>query len=318
MISRRSLLLASALPFGAAWGQDYPNRVVRIVVPTTPGSGTDTVARHVAAALGKTWNAPVIVENKTGAGVGIATDYVAKARADGHTLLFTYAAHYSNTWVEKAPYDPVKDFEPVARMATSALVLITHPNSPFKSVRDIVAAAKQKPGAVSYATAGNGTTGHMAGALLGSMAGIQLNHIPYKTPSQAALDTAGGLVDFGFNGISTAIPLIRSGRLRPLAATTIRRSAFLPDLPTMAEAGFAGYEISSPIWVLAPRGTPAAIVERLSEAFTRIASTPEFKEACAVQAIEPDVQNAATYRASVAAEMEKWRRLVQLTAAKAN
>jgi tripartite-type tricarboxylate transporter receptor subunit TctC len=321
MISRRSLLAApllGALPLGAARAQDYPSKVVRIVVPTSPGSGTDTVARHVAATLGKAWNASVIVENKPGAGVNIATDYVAKAAPDGYTLLFTYAAHYSNTWVDKAPYDPIRDFEPVARMANSALVLLTHAHSPLRTVRDVIAAAKEKPGAVTYATAGNGTTGHMAGALLSTMAGISLNHIPYKTPSQTALDTAGGLVDVGFNGISTAIPLIRSGRLRPLAVTTAKRSAFLPEVPTIAEAGFAGYEISSPIWMMAPRGTPAAIVERLSDALTRIASTPEFREACAIQGIEPDVQNAATARAAAPAELEKWRKLVALTAAKSN
>jgi len=320
MISRRNLLalqLVSAFPYTPVWAQDYPSRVIRIVVPTGPGTATDTCARHMAMVLSKQWNSGVIVENKVGAGGNIGTEYVAKASADGYTLLCTYASHYSNPWVYKAGYDPLADFDPIARLASSALVMITSANSPYKSVRDVIAAAKQSPGMISYGSAGNGTTSHMAGALVSAIADIKLNHIPYKTPAQAATDVVGGQVDLSFNGPSTVLPLIKSGRVRALAITTNRRSSYLPDVPTMIEGGLPGYELVSPVWLMAPRGTSSAIVERLSEAVGRATATVEFKQLCATQGVEVDYQNAAVSRANAKAEAEKWRRLVALSAAKA-
>jgi tripartite-type tricarboxylate transporter receptor subunit TctC len=322
MISRRSLLaapLVGVLPFGAAHAQDYPAHTVRIIAPVQPGAATDITARHIAQALGTAWSQPVIVENKLGASGNIATDFVAKAPPDGYTLLVTYSNHYTNPLLDKTtPYDPVKDFEPIARVASSGLVLFTVPTSPFKTLNDVIAAAKEKPGSITYASAGNGTAGHMCGALLSSLAGIELRHIPYKSPGQVVLDVAGGIVDLGFNGTATSLPLIQSGRVRPLAVTSAKRTAQLPDTPTMAELGVKGYELISPVWLLAPRGTPAAIVKKLSDTITRIASSPEFKELCAKQSLDVDVQDAATYKASIPAEVEKWRRLVALTADKAN
>ena len=319
MLSRRSLLAApllGALPFGTARAQDYPARLIRFVVSTSPGAANDVVARYIATALGKAWNQPIIVENKMGAAGNIATDFVAKAAGDGYTLLVTYSPHYTNPWLEKTSYDPVKDFEPIARVASSGLIMVTATNSRFKSARDVIAAAKAMPDSVSYGSSGTGTTSHMSGALLCSSAGIRMRHIPYKAPAQAAMDAVGGVVDITFNGSSTALPLIQGGRLRALAVTTAKRSARLPDVPTLAESGVPGYEMSSPIWVLAPRGTPAAVVDKLSDAITRIALGDEFKELCMKQALEVDVQNAAVYRAGVPAEVEKWRHLVELTSSK--
>ncbi|MES2999551.1 MAG: tripartite tricarboxylate transporter substrate binding protein [Pseudomonadota bacterium] len=319
MISRRHLIALpalAALPLRSAFAQEYPARPIRIIVPTGPGTGTDATARHMSAGLLKAWNTPVIVENKLGAGGVIGTDFVAKAAPDGYTLLFTYASHYSNQWIEPTPYDAVKDFEPIARLATSALVLVTGPNSPFKTVHDVVNAAKQKPGTISYGSAGTGTTSQMAAELLSSMAGIKLNHIPYKAPGQAAIDAAAGQVDISFGGLATQLPLIKAGRLRAIAVTTTTRSMNLPDVPTIAESGYPGYENSSPIWALAPRGTPQAITTKLSDTLVRLASTQEFKDFCFAQGFEVDVQNAAAFRAAAPAELEKWRRLVALTAAK--
>jgi tripartite-type tricarboxylate transporter receptor subunit TctC len=318
-ISRRSLALASvalALWQGPALAQEYPSRPIRIVVPITAGSGSDATARFVANALGKAWGVTVVVDNKPGAGAVLGTDFVAKAPADGYTLLFTYAAHFSNQWVMSTPFDAVRDFEPVARLANSTLILATKPDSPFRTVRDVIAAAKQKPGAISYGSAGIGTTGHMAGALLSSMAGVELNHVPYKSASQVPVDAATGQVDVMFGGLASALPLVKSGRLRVLAVTAATRSSNLSDAPTIAESGLPGYENSSPIWVFAPRGTPEAIINKLSAALLRIASTPEFKEYCHAQGIEVDVQDAATVKASAPAELEKWRRLVELTTPK--
>ncbi len=317
MLSRRSIVLSlpAAALFGAghALAQAYPSRPIRVIVPVAPGSATDLTARQVVAGLTRLWNnAPVIVENKPGAGTIIGTDFVAKAPADGYTLLFNLSSHYTSPWLNKTPYDPVKDFEPVAKLVSTALVMITAVDSPFKSVQDVVAAAKKAPGTVTFASAGIGTTSHMGGALLNSLAGIELVHAPYKDGSQAMVDTANGQAQLGFSG-PAAIPLIKSGKLRVLATTGARRSAQLPDVPTVKEALHLDYEVTSPVWAFAPRGTPDAIVNRLSEAFGTIVAAPEFKAFCDAQYLDTSYEPAATVRAAAAGEAAKWRRLVELT-----
>jgi tripartite-type tricarboxylate transporter receptor subunit TctC len=315
---RRSLLLSAvslAFAHGSAHAQDYPTKVIHLVVAVSPGSGTDATARFLSNALGKAWGTTVVIDNKPGAGGALGSDFVAKAPADGYTLLFTYGAHYSNPWVMATTYDAVKDFEPVARLANSTLIIATQPASPFRSLRDLIAAAKSKPGAISYASAGSGSTGHMAGALLSKLAGIELNHVPYKAASQVPVDASSGQVDFMIGGLASSLPLIRAGRLRVLAVTASKRSANLPDVPTVAQAGLPGYENSTPIWVFAPRGTPQPIVDKLSAALTRIAATSEFETYCVAQGIEVDIQTAAVAKAGAPAEMEKWRQLVVLTGA---
>jgi tripartite-type tricarboxylate transporter receptor subunit TctC len=322
MISRRSFVALAALacaPVQFAWAQQqYPSRAIRFIVPTGTGSGTDNTARFMAEGLGKALGVPVVVENKLGAGGMIGTDFAAKAPPDGYTVLFNYAQHYSYQWVEKTPYDAVKDFEPVARLANSTLVLLTSAQSPIKSVRDLIAAAKEKPGGLSYGSAGQGTTSHMAAALFGTMAGVSMVHIPYKAPAQAAIDAAAGQVQLTFGGLSTALPLIKAGRLKALAVTTATRSQNLPDVPTMAEAGLKGYDLGSPIWALTPRGTPPEIVKKLSEELTRLAASQQFKDFCLAQGYEVDIQDAATYKANAPAELEKWRRLAELAKDKVN
>ncbi|HSW18989.1 MAG TPA: tripartite tricarboxylate transporter substrate binding protein [Ramlibacter sp.] len=319
MTSRRTFMALCALAsVSPAWSQEFPSKPIRIVVPASAGSGTDATARFMAEGLTKAWGVPVMVENKMGAGGVIGGDFVAKAAPDGYTVLFNYAQHYSSQWVEKTPYDAVKDFEPIARLASSTLVLVTAPNSPFNSVRDLVAAAKRKPRTISYGSAGQGSTAHMAGALMSSLADIDLTHIPYKSASQAAIDAAGGQLDLTFGGLATSLPLIKAGRLKALAVTTAARSQHLAQVPTLAESGLAGYDIGAPIWALAPRGTPQAIVKKMSDELVRLASSKDFRDFCLVQGFEVDVQDAATYRAAAPAELEKWRRLVALTKDKAS
>jgi len=326
MITKRLFLKATgiaSLAFAAlgqahAQAEDYPNRTVRIVVPVTAGSGTDATARFFSNALGKAWNATIVVDNKPGAGAVLGSEIVAKAAPDGYTLLFTYAAHYSNQWVLKPPFDAIKDFEPVARIANSTLLIATSPESPIRTMADLIAAAKKNPGKISYASAGIGSTAHMAGALLDKMAGIQLNHVPYKAASQVPLDAASGQVDIMIGGLASALPLIKAGKLRVLAVTASKRSTNLPSIPTVAESGLPGYENSSPIWLLAPRGTSQAIVNKLSAEMTKIAATPEFKDYCLTQGIEVDIQDAATYKASASAELQKWKMLVELTTPSSN
>ncbi|WP_198968769.1 Bug family tripartite tricarboxylate transporter substrate binding protein [Xylophilus sp. ASV27] len=319
-MQRRTLTLALALAALAptAFAADFPDgKPIRIVVATGVGSGSDLTARQIAVGLGKELNTPVIIENKTGAGGVIGTDYVAKAAPDGTTLLGTYAQHYTNQLVQKTPYDAVKDFEPIARIANSALVISVAGSSPYRTLKDVIEAAKQKPGIITYGSSGNGTTSHMAAALFEHMAGIRLNHVPYKAPGQVALDAAAGQIDLSFNGMSSVLPLIKGGRLRALAVTTPQRSQSLPDVPTVAELGYPGYEAASPIWIFAPRGTPQAIVSKLSEAVVRQAQSQGFRELCLNQGLEVDIQDAATAKAAGPGELEKWRKLMSVAGAKA-
>ncbi|WP_179107063.1 tripartite tricarboxylate transporter substrate binding protein [Variovorax sp. KK3] len=305
---------AGALLTTGAFAQPaYPDRPIRFVVPVAPGAGTDLVARQVSVALNKLWNASVLVDNKPGAGGVLGTDAVAKAMPDGYTVLFTFSTHYTTPWLEKTPYDAVADFEPVAKLASTTLFMVTAADSPLRSVADVVAASKRAPRSISYASAGQGTPSHMCGALLGSITGIEMIHAPYKNGSQAMIETGSGQVQVAFSG-PAALPLVRSGRLRVLAVTADKRSAQLAEVPTMNEAaGIVGYDIASPVWSLAPRGTPAAIVGRLSEAFAAITAAADFKAFCAAQYLEQDYQNAAAMKAAAAGESAKWRRLVELT-----
>ncbi len=318
-VSRRDFsmaLLAGA--FTPAWAQgdaaqSYPNRVIRVVVPVSPGSATDGTARFIATALSKAWNANVVVENRPGAGIIQGTEIVAKAPADGYTLLFTFAAHYSQSWVQATSYDPVKDFDTVAQLIDTQLILAVRTDSPFKTVADVIAAARQKPGVLSYGTAGVGTTGHMCGALFEHLAKVKLNHIPYKAASQVPIDAASGQTDMMFGGTSSAMPLIRGGKLRALAVTGTTRSASFPDVPTLAETGLAGYDVSSPVWMMAPRGTPAPIVAKLSAELVRIANSADFKEYVMKFAGDPLPLTHTALAANVAKENSKWKQLVEMT-----
>ncbi len=305
-----------AMLAGHAMGAGFPDdKPVRIIVPTGVGSGTDLSTRQIAASMGKAWNVPVVVENKTGASGMIGTDFVAKAAPDGHTLLATYAQHYTNQLVLKTPYDAVEDFEPIARVANSALVISVSPDSPYKTLGDVIEAAREKPGIITYGSSGNGTTSHLAATLLEDMAKVKLNHVPYKAPGQVALDAASGQIDLSFNGMSTVLPLIKGGRLRPVAVTTLQRSQSLPDVPTVAESGYPGYETASPIWLFVPRGTPQDIVDKLSAGVIAAARTTEFKDLCQQQGLEVDIQDAATAKAAGPGELEKWRKLLSTAGA---
>jgi tripartite-type tricarboxylate transporter receptor subunit TctC len=320
MMSRRTCLqllpALATLPLSAL-AQSYPARPVRIIVPLSPGSGTDVVARYMSMELSKTMGGSFVVENRVGASGIIGTDFVAKAPADGYTILFNYAAHYSNQFVEKTPYDAVSDFEPIARLATSAMVLVTAADSPLRTVRDLISAGKRKPGGLTYGSPGTGTTPHMAAALMSNMAGIRMTHVPYKAPAQVVVDVAGGQLDVGFGGVATSLPLVKAGRLRVLAVTSLRRSTYFPDAPSLDEVGLKGYELETPIWAFARHGAPEAIVAQLSGAMTTAAAPPAFKAFCISQGLEVDIQPAAKARANAPAELERWKTLVALSQVKA-
>jgi len=312
-----ALAAAGAMSAACVLAAEFPDgKPVHIVVATGPGSGSDLTARQLAADISRQWGTPVVVENKTGAGGIIGTQFVAKAEPDGYTLLSTYAQHYTNQLVRETPYDAVRDFEPIARVANSALVISVAADSSYKTLKDVIEAARKHPGTITYGSSGNGTTSHMAAALFTHMAGIELNHVPYKAPGQVALDAASRQIDLSFNGMSTALPLIKGGRLRPLAVTTAQRSQSLPDVPTVAELGYPGYEAASPVWIFAPRGVPQPIVDKLSDAFTHQARTQAFRDLCLNQGLEVDIQDAATAKAAGAGELEKWRKLVSVAGIK--
>jgi tripartite-type tricarboxylate transporter receptor subunit TctC len=313
---RRLLVLASiglSLGHVTASAQEYPSRTINLIATISAGSATDAVGRFVATSLGKEWGTTVVVENKPAAGSLVGTEYVARAAPDGYTLLLTSTGHYSAPAVSGAPYDPVRDFVPIAALATSPVLVATRTNSPFKNLSDLLTAAKQRPGDLSYSHSGTGTTAHMGGALLETMAGIQFRDIPYKTTTQGPIDASSGEVDFVIASPPSSMSLIKAGRLRVLATSSLRRSALLPNVPTVEEAGVPGYQLSSPIWLFAPRGTPQPIVTKLSQAVTRIASSPEFKQFCLNLGIEADPQDTDTVKAAMVAENEKWKRLVELT-----
>lgn len=321
-LARRAAMTAiagCALTFASfCFAASYPEKPIKIIVPAGAGTASDLTARYFGVGLGKVLNTPIIVENKLGAGGVIGTDFVAKAAPDGYTLLLTFSSHYINQWVMNTSFDAVRDFEPIAGLAISSMVLVTVSSSPYKSVRDVIAAAKLKPDSVSYGSAGIGGVTHMAGALFDKMAQIQLNHVPYKSAGQVPVDAAAGQVDVAFVGMTAALPLLQSGRLRALAVTTVQRAPNLPEVPTMAEAGVPGYELISRTEVLAPKGTPAEIVAKLSTAFARIANSDGFKAFCKLQACVVDARDGVTVKAGAQADLQKWHELVKLTSPKSN
>jgi tripartite-type tricarboxylate transporter receptor subunit TctC len=277
--------LAVAAASSSALAQDYPgNKPVRFIVPMPSGGGTDIVSRVIANKLSEEkW--VVVVENKGGAGGNIGADAAAKAPADGYTIVMGQTANLAinPTLYARLPYDPLKDFIPVALVADAPLVFVASAQSKITSLADVVAAAKAKPGTLTLATPGNGTASHLSAELFQSVAGIKLVHIPYKGAAQAATDLMGGQIDLLASSIPSAIAQIRSGALRALAVTSAKRSHLLPDVPTIAESGFPGFDATTWYGVLVPAGTPNAIVTRLNAEINRILQLPDVREKIATE-----------------------------------
>ena len=266
---RRLLTILAALVSGAALAQspDYPSRAVRIVVPLTAGGNLDIVARTVAEHIAKGLGQPVLVENRPGASSLVGTQFVAKATPDGYTLLAIANTFATVPLVVADPgYDPLKDFAGVTLTCLVPQVLIANPAFPARSVKELISLARSEPGKISYASSGNGSTGHMAAELFSRQAGISMLHVPYKGNSQALVDVIGGQVALMFDQVSTSTPQIRAGKVRPLAVTSLKRSPLLPDVPTVDESGVAGYEDVTFNGLVAPAGTPREILVRLNRA----------------------------------------------------
>lgn len=320
MISRRQFahagLAALTLP-SLAIAAPYTTKTIKLIVPTSPGPGIDTLARFFQTYMAKQWDSPVVVENKAGSGGLIATDFAAKAPADGTVILMTTSAHFTYPYLfANLQFDAVNDFVPVAQFIQGAFAVVVAVNSPFKTIQDLIDDAKRNPGKISFASAGIGSPTHMAGAQMGKMAGIDIAHIPYKNASQVMTDVIGGQLQMGLAGTSTAMSLIQAGKLRALAVTSLKRVPALANVPTLDESGLRGYDVTSPILAVTRAGTPTATVSEISRIMLEAANTPGFKELAANLGYVMDLQDFAKLRTNMPGEFAKWKRMVEISGAK--
>ncbi len=300
-------------------GQGWPSRPIRMVVPLSPGGFADVPGRILAARLSSLLGYNVFVENRPGAGGTIGADFVAKSAPDGYTLLFTGTPHVISAWIyKKLPYDALKDFEPVALVASGPYVLVVNPQLPVNSVRELMAAARAQPGKIDYASSGNGSAQHLVSALFASMAGIELNHVPYKGSGPAMQDLLGGQVKVSFAGIPNVLPHVKAGRLRALAVSTPRRAPDLPDVPTVAEAGVPGYQATLWLNLAAPPGTPAEIVQRLYTETAKALQDAELQQNFRAAGVEASSMSPQELAGFMRAEYEKWGKVVRATGATVN
>lgn len=307
---------AVALPAAA---QTWPSRPVKIVVPFATGGPADNYARFLAQRLPELLGQPFVVENRPGAGAVIGTDVVAKSPADGYTLLLMSNAHTVNeTLVANKPYGLTRDFVGVAPINYSDLVLVAHPSLPAANLAQLLKVARERPGKLNYASSGTGTPYHMAGELFKSMSGTYLVHIPYRGSSGARTDLLGGQVDMMFDAVTTMVEQVRAGKVKAIATTGKERSAVLPEVPTVHEAGVPNYEATIWLGLMAPKGTPAAVVNRLNEAVSKIAAQPDVQQQWAKQGATAMVMSAAAFDKYVQDDIAKWAKVIQAAHIKAD
>jgi tripartite-type tricarboxylate transporter receptor subunit TctC len=301
-----------------AQAQPYPSKPVRIIVPAPAGGNADAVARTIGDRLSTTMGQPFVVDNKPGAGGNIGTEMAVSAPADGYTLVEIITANTINaTLYPNLSFDLSRDFVPVGLAATLPLILVVHPSVPANSVQELIAYAKKNPGKLNYASAGSGTGGHVAAELFKSMAGLDVQHVPYKGATPAVTDLIGGRVDFFFDGMPSALPHVQSGRLKVLAITTKTRSATIPNVPTVAEAGLPGFEVSLWLGFMAPAGTPADIVNRLNKEINQAVAFPAVRERFAKLGLEPLTATPQEFGALIRSETAKWAEMIRKSGARA-
>jgi tripartite-type tricarboxylate transporter receptor subunit TctC len=317
-MKRRSVLalpfLAGLVPAAARAQGNYPDRPIKMIVPFAPGTALDLVARMIAPGVGEELKQPIIIDNKLGASGVIGTDNVAKAAPDGYTLLFTAPAHYINQFAfATLPFDAVNDFRPVTKVSNAQLVMVVNKASPFSNVREVIEFAKANPKKLRYSSSGQGGTIHLAFSLFNAMAGVQIEHVPYKSGGQALTDVMAGHIDITFTAVATALPQGKEGTLKLFGVSGLQRSRAMPQVPTIAETALPGFELSSWGGALAPRHTPDALVERINAAIVKVAQKPDFQERLVAMGVEPDLLATAAFARQIDAEIPKWKRLTEMT-----
>ncbi|WP_422290312.1 tripartite tricarboxylate transporter substrate binding protein [Hydrogenophaga sp.] len=304
--------LAAAVALVSAPAHAFPDKPIKLVVPFAPAGGTDLIARTLAVEMAKDLGQPVVVDNKPGASTLIGTDLVAKSAPDGYTLVVSSIAHAVNpSLMAKMPYSTEKDFAPVSMIVRSPNVLVVRADSPFKSLKDVIAAAKADPDKLSYASPGNGTSSHLAGALFADMAKVQIKHVAYKGSGPALTDLLGGQTDMIFATSGSVGSFIESGKLRALAITSAERSTAYPSVPTVAEAGVPGYATEGWYGFYAPAGTPAAVIDRLNAATRKAAASEVFKSKVVSEGMVVQTGTPAEFDAFVRAEIQRWSKIVK-------
>jgi tripartite-type tricarboxylate transporter receptor subunit TctC len=301
-----------------AFGQAYPNHAIRLVVPFPAGGTTDILARDVAKRLTETLGQSVVVDNRAGAGGNIGSDSVAKSAPDGYTLLMgTVGTHAINpSLYAKMPYDHVKDFAPIVLVAGVPNVLVVYPPLPVNSVADLIKLAKAKPGSINFASSGSGTSIHLSGELFKTMTGVDMVHVPYKGSAPAITDLMGGQVQIMFDNLPSSLQQIKGGKLRAIAVTSLKRAPALPDVPTIAESGLPGFEASSWFGVLAPAGTPPAVIAKINGEVNAWLQSPEGKQQLMSQGAESAGGTPEQFAAHIRSETEKWAKVVKASGAK--
>ncbi len=312
-----STLLVCLPLAAAAQASDFPSKAIRIVVPFPPGGATDAAARLVAVKMSEHWGQPVLVDNRAGAGGNVGSDLVAKSPADGYTLVMgVTGSHAINASLYgKMPYDPVTDFVAISQVAVVPNVLVVHPSVPVKNLAELVALAKKEPGKLNYASLGNGTAAHLGMEMLKSDAGVDITHVPYKGSAPAVSDLLAGQVQMMVDGLPSALPHIKAGKLRAIALTSLRRAPSLPDLPTISET-YPGFYADAWSGLFSPRGTPQPVVDKLSAEVQRILKLPDVREKLVALGAEPVGSTQAEFTAHVKREIEKWAKVVKTSGAK--
>lgn len=297
--------------------QNFPVKPIRVIVPLAAGGPGDVLARVIGQKLSEHVGQPVIIDNRPGANTNIGTEFVAKAPPDGYTLLATASTLTINpSMYATLSYDPLRDFAPLTLIASTPLVLVVHPSLPVKSVKELIALARSKPGQLNYGSAGNGSALHLAGEMFNSLARVELVHVPYKGVTNAFSDLLGGQISIMFPGAPIALPQVKAGKLRALGTTGAGRTAAAPELPPIGESGLPGYEVSVWYGVLAPAGTPTAVINRLHAEISKIVQLPEIKERWAVLGAEPLHNTPEQFAALLKADLGKWAKVVRDSGAK--
>ena len=308
----------AAAPAQAQSAVDFPSRPIRIVVPFPAGGATDIAARIIGERMSIDWKQPVTIDNRPGAGGNIGSDVVAKSPPDGYTLIMgVTGSHAINVSLySRMPYDPVKDFEPISQVAVVPNVVVVHPSVPANTLQELVALAKKEPGKLNYASLGNGTAAHLTMEMFKSVAGIEITHIPYKGSAPAVSDLLGGQVQTMIDGLPSALPHVKAGKLRALAVTSAKRSRAAPDLPTIAESGYPGFSADAWSGLFAPKGTPKAVVDKLAGETQLILKLPETQKRLGELGAEPVGSSPAEFAQFVRGEIDKWARVVKASGAR--